>query len=45
MKANEVYLYYAIFDSDIDGINVRFPDLEGAFTTGEAIHEALYSIW
>ncbi|WP_018659895.1 type II toxin-antitoxin system HicB family antitoxin [Allofustis seminis] len=35
-------LYYAIFNFDVDGINVSFPDIDGAFTCGEDMHEALY---
>lgn len=35
-------LYYAIFTKDDDGISVAFPDLDGAFTSGDDMHEALY---
>ena len=37
-----MYLYYAIFNQADDGINVSFPDLDGAFTCGADMHEALY---
>lgn len=37
-----MYLYYAIFNVANDGINVSFPDLDGAFTGGDDMHEALY---
>jgi predicted RNase H-like HicB family nuclease len=37
-----MFLYYAIFDNDTDGINVSFPDLDGAFTFGKDMHEAIY---
>lgn len=36
------YLFYAVFDEQEDGINVSFPDLEGGFTAGENMSEALY---
>ena len=35
-------LYYAIFEVDNNGsVNVSFPDLQGAYTFGEDMHEAL----
>ncbi len=35
-------LYYAIFEVDNDGtVNVSFPDLQGAYTFGSDMHEAL----
>ncbi|HAP5609217.1 TPA: type II toxin-antitoxin system HicB family antitoxin [Enterococcus faecalis] len=37
-----MFLYYAIFNFDDDGINVSFPDLDGAFTGGADMHEALF---
>lgn len=37
-----MYIYYALFDLDVDGVNVSFPDLDGAFTCGNDMHEALY---
>ena len=37
-----MFIYYAIFNFDDDGINVSFPDLDGAFTSGSDMHEALY---
>lgn len=36
-----MFLYYAIFEIADDGINVRFPDLDGAFTGAKDMHEAL----
>lgn len=35
-------LYYAIFDIEPDGISIEFPDLDGAFSSGSDMHEALY---
>ncbi|WP_018659430.1 type II toxin-antitoxin system HicB family antitoxin [Allofustis seminis] len=35
-------IYYANFNFDVDGINVYFPDIEGAFTCGDDIQEALH---
>jgi len=37
-----MYLYYAIFEEEGNAFNVAFPDLQGAFTFGENMHEALY---
>lgn len=37
-----MFLYYAIFDFDVDGINISFPDLEGAYSSGSDMQEALY---
>lgn len=37
-----MYLYYAVFSFDDDGISVVFPDLDGAFTSGSDMHEALF---
>lgn len=37
-----MYLYYAIFDVAEDGISISFPDLDGAFSAGSDMHEALY---
>ena len=37
-----MYLYYAVFNFEDEVINVSFPDLEGAVTFGENMHEALY---
>lgn len=34
-------IYYGIFNIADDGINVSFPDLDGAFTGGSDMHEAL----
>lgn len=35
------YHYFAIFDFENEGYNVRFPDLDGAFTCGETYTEAM----
>lgn len=37
-----MYLYYAIFESEGTAYNVSFPDLDGGFTFGESMHDALY---
>lgn len=37
-----MHLYYAIFSQEEDGFNVSFPDLDGAFTCGSNMSEALY---
>lgn len=37
-----MFLYYAVFELADDGINVRFPDLDGAFTGAKDMHEALF---
>lgn len=37
-----MYLYYAIFEAEGDAFNVSFPDLDGGFTFGENMHDALY---
>lgn len=38
-----MYLYYAVFTPEIDGgFSVQFPDLDGAFTCGDDMHESLY---
>lgn len=37
-----MHLYYAIFSLEDNAVNVLFPDLEGAATFGEDMHEALY---
>lgn len=36
------HLYYAIFTPDHGGYAVDFPDLEGAFTCGDNMSDALY---
>ncbi|WP_312542455.1 type II toxin-antitoxin system HicB family antitoxin [Enterococcus sp.] len=41
-RSDDMYLYYAIFSLEDDAVNVVFPDLEGAATFGEDMHEALY---
>lgn len=36
-------LYYAIFEvADDGGVDISFPDLQGAYTFGDDMHEALY---
>lgn len=36
-------IYYAIFEiDDGGGVNISFPDLQGAYTFGNDMHEALY---
>ncbi|MGM0240251.1 type II toxin-antitoxin system HicB family antitoxin [Enterococcus sp. AZ103] len=37
-----MYIYYALFNLADDGINVEFPGLDGAFTFGSDMHDALY---
>lgn len=37
-----LFLYYAIFDFDLNGINISFPDLEGAYSSGSDMQGALY---
>lgn len=37
-----MYLFFAVFDFADDGINISFPDLDGAFSCGSDMHEALY---
>ncbi|WP_438467817.1 type II toxin-antitoxin system HicB family antitoxin [Streptococcus pluranimalium] len=37
-----MFLYYAVFNFEPDGINITFPDLDGAFSSGSDMHEALY---
>jgi predicted RNase H-like HicB family nuclease len=36
------YNYYAIIESENEGYNVRFPDLDGALTCGDTLEEAVY---
>ena len=36
------YIYPAIFEYDIDGISIIFPDLPGCFSCGTDDEEALY---
>lgn len=36
------YIYPAIFEYDIDGISISFPDLPGCFSCGADDEEALY---
>ena len=35
------YVYPAVFAKDEDGYSVRFPDLDGCFTSGKDLQEAL----
>ena len=35
------YVYPAIFTEDEDGYSVRFPDVDGCFTSGRSLQEAL----
>ncbi|MGX7349527.1 type II toxin-antitoxin system HicB family antitoxin [Dolosicoccus paucivorans] len=38
-----MYLYYAIFTPETDGgYSIEFPDLEGAFSCGNDMHDSLY---
>ncbi len=37
-----MYIYYALFNLADDGINVEFPGLDGAFTFGSDMHDALF---
>lgn len=36
------YIYPAVFSEEDDGYAVNFPDLEGCFTCGDTLAEALY---
>ena len=35
------YVYPAVFAEDEDGYSVRFPDVDGCFTSGRSLQEAL----
>lgn len=35
------YVYPAVFDYDVDGISISFPDLEGCFSCADTDEEAL----
>ena len=35
------YVYPAIFQREDDGYSVRFPDVDGCFTSGETLEEAM----
>ncbi len=37
----EKYVYPAVFAKDEDGYSVRFPDVDGCFTSGKDLQEAL----
>lgn len=36
-----IYIFPAVFSKEEDGYDVRFPDIDGAFTCGETFEEAL----
>lgn len=36
-----VYKYYGVFEKDVDGVSVSFPDLQGCLTCGDDMQEAL----
>lgn len=36
-----MYKYYAVFESDVDGVSVSFPDLQGCLTSGDDMQEAI----
>lgn len=38
-----MYLYYASFNLADDGINIEFPGLDGAFTFGSDMHNAVHT--
>ena len=35
------YAYAAIFKEEVTGFSVRFPDIEGCFTSGETLQDAI----
>ncbi|AXY25654.1 HicB family protein [Suicoccus acidiformans] len=37
-----MYLYYAVFSPNDSGYDIEFPDLDGAFTFGDNMSDALY---
>ena len=37
-----MYLYYAIFTLSEGKYDIEFPDLDGAYSFGEDMHDALY---
>jgi predicted RNase H-like HicB family nuclease len=43
---NEQYIYPAIFHvEDNNGYSIEFPDLDGCFTCGNDLQDALYMAW
>ncbi|MFJ7510025.1 type II toxin-antitoxin system HicB family antitoxin [Peribacillus simplex] len=36
-----VYKYFGVFEKDVDGVSVSFPDLQGCLTCGDDMQEAL----
>ncbi|MDM5313369.1 type II toxin-antitoxin system HicB family antitoxin [Peribacillus frigoritolerans] len=36
-----MYKYYGVFEKDVDGVSVSFPDLQGCLTCGDDMQEAL----
>ena len=42
MSMKDLYIYPSIFEEENGGYNVYFPDLEGAFTYGNSLEEALF---
>lgn len=38
----DIYFFPAVFEYSEDGINIRFPDLPGAYTCGDTEEEAIY---
>ena len=41
MKLPELYAYPAIFSTDSDGWEVRFPDVENCFTAADTLEQAI----
>ena len=42
MTKKDLYIYPSVFEEENGGYNVYFPDLEGAFTYGDSLEEALF---
>ncbi|MCP1224716.1 type II toxin-antitoxin system HicB family antitoxin [Sebaldella sp. S0638] len=42
MTKKDLYIYPSVFEEESGGYNVYFPDLEGAFTYGNSLEEALF---
>ena len=42
MSKKDVYIYPAVFEEEGGGYNVEFPDLEGVFTCGDDLRDALF---
>ena len=36
-----IYVFPAVFQAADEGYNVRFPDLDGMFTSGDSLEEAV----